>query len=156
MIDRQKRLNDVYEHLHNHHNIHTKGEFADSIKYARAYISSALNGNERYLTDNLFINICDTFPGVFNLEYLLTGKGSLLQSGDRMMYDTSDRETLTAHDMSFRPASPPDVPQWADSLISIISNQIKENEAIIKELRACLLEVRVLRDDIAAFRTQSK
>lgn len=47
MLDRQKKLNAVYEHLHNSHNIHTKGEFADSIKYARAYISSALNGNER-------------------------------------------------------------------------------------------------------------
>lgn len=156
MLDRRKRLNAVYEHLHNNHNIHTKGEFADSIKYARAYISSALNGNERYLTDNLFRNICDSFPGVFNLDYLLTGKGSLLQSENVKLYDASDRETLTAHETSFRPAPPPDVPQWADSLISIIANQVKENESIVKELRSCLLEVRVLRDEIAALRNNSQ
>lgn len=78
MLDRQKRLNEVYEHLHNYFNIHTKGDFADSIKYARAYISSALNGNKKYLTDKLFINICDAYPGVFDLNYLLTGEGSLL------------------------------------------------------------------------------
>ena len=78
MLDRQKRLNEVYEYLHDYFNIHTKGDFADSIKYARAYISSALNGNKKYLTDKLFTNICDAYPGVFDLNYLLTGEGSLL------------------------------------------------------------------------------
>ena len=78
MLDREKRLNEVYEHVHRYFNIHTKGEFADYIKYARAYISSAMNGNEKYLTDKLFDSICKAFPGVFNLEYLLTGKGILV------------------------------------------------------------------------------
>ena len=80
MLDREKRLNEVYEYLHNNFNVHTKGDFADSIKYARAYVSSALNGNERYLTDKLFRNICEAYPGVFNLEYLLTGEGEMLIS----------------------------------------------------------------------------
>jgi transcriptional regulator with XRE-family HTH domain len=96
----------------------------------------------------------EAFGNVFNMAFL-RGESSVMLAAD-VKYDASDRETLTAHDTPFRPAPPPDVPQWADSLISIISNQIKENEAIIKELRSCLLEVRVLRDDIAAFRTQSK
>ena len=78
MLDREKRLNEVYEHVHRYFNIHTKGEFADYIKYARAYISSAMNGNEKYLTDKLFDSICKAFPGVFDLDYLLTGEGSLL------------------------------------------------------------------------------
>ena len=78
MLDREKRLNEVYEHVHRYFNIHTKGEFADYIKYARAYISSAMNGNEKYLTDKLFDSICKAFPGVFDLDYLLTGKGTLL------------------------------------------------------------------------------
>ena len=78
MLDREKRLNEVYEHVHRYFNIHTKGEFADYIKYARAYISSALNGNEKYLTDKLFDSICKAFPGVFDLNYLLTGEGQLL------------------------------------------------------------------------------
>ena len=37
MLDREKRLNEVYEHVHRYFTIHTKGEFADYIKYARAY-----------------------------------------------------------------------------------------------------------------------
>ena len=84
MLDREKRLNEVYEHVHRYFNIHTKGEFADYIKYARAYISSAMNGNEKYLTDKLFDSICKAFPGVFDLDYLLTGKGSLLTIGEEV------------------------------------------------------------------------
>ena len=91
MLDRQKRLNEVYEHLHNYFNIHTKGDFADSIKYARAYISSALNGNKKYLTDKLFTNICEAFPGVFDLNYLLTGNGSLLSN------DKANQEIKTSN-----------------------------------------------------------
>lgn len=78
MLEREKRLNEVYDYLRSHFGIHTKGGFADSIKYARAYISSAMNGNEKYLTDKLFENICEAYPGVFNLDYLLTGEGDLL------------------------------------------------------------------------------
>ena len=91
MLDRQKRLNEVYEHLHNYFNIHTKGDFADSIKYARAYISSALNGNKKYLTDKLFINICDAYPGVFDLNYLLTGEGSLLTIEEEIHNEDHER-----------------------------------------------------------------
>jgi hypothetical protein len=37
-----------------------------------------MNGDEKYLTDSLFKNICEAYPGVFDLDYLLTGKGALL------------------------------------------------------------------------------
>ena len=79
MRERQKRLNEVYEHLRENFRIHTKSGFADAIHYGRTSLSSALNGNEAYLTDSLFKNICEAYPGTFNLHYLLTGEGELLQ-----------------------------------------------------------------------------
>lgn len=78
MIERQKRLKEVYEHLRKYHGVHTQIDFADAIKYSRPVISSALNGNEAYLTNKLFQNICEAYPDVFNLDYLLTGNGQLL------------------------------------------------------------------------------
>ena len=78
MLERQKRLEEVYDYLRGHYGVHTKAGFADSIGYARAYISSAINGNEKYLTDKLFVNISEAYPGVFDLNYLLTGSGNLL------------------------------------------------------------------------------
>jgi chromosome segregation ATPase len=41
-------------------------------------LSAAMNGKEAYLTQNLFQKICAAFPGIFNLDYLLTGQGELL------------------------------------------------------------------------------
>lgn len=78
MISREKRLHEVFEHLRKFFGIHTQTDFAVALKYSRVYISSALNGNEKNLTDKLFENICEAYPGVFNLHYLLTGEGSLL------------------------------------------------------------------------------
>ena len=75
---RKDRLNEVYEYLRAHNGIHTKTDFADAIKVQRPGLYSALNGNEKYLTDNLFSKICAAFPSVFSLDYLLTGRGVLL------------------------------------------------------------------------------
>ena len=78
MDSREIRLHEVFEHLKKFFGIHTQTDFAVALKYSRVYISSALNGNEKNLTDKLFENICEAFPGVFDLNYLLTGEGQLL------------------------------------------------------------------------------
>jgi hypothetical protein len=82
MLERAKRLQEVYVYLHKNRNIHTKAEFAESIDYARAYISSALNGNEKYLTNKLFESICEKFHEL-NLEYLLHGNGELVKENKK-------------------------------------------------------------------------
>jgi hypothetical protein len=78
MNERQKRLIEVYEHLRRYFGIHTKTEFAEALHYGRTSMSAAMNGDKKYLTDSLFKNICEAFKGVFDLNYLLTGEGSLL------------------------------------------------------------------------------
>ena len=130
MLDREKRLNEVYEFLRNNFGIHTKSDFADSIKYARAYISSALNGNKRYLTDKLFANICDAFPGVFNLDYLLTGHGSLLV--EQVIHD-EDNIRITE---SIDPSSLVNAALAAkDETIAVMREQIEAKDALIASLR---------------------
>lgn len=77
-MERKERLNEVYEYVRKHYPIHTQVDFAEKLKYHRTYISSAMHGNEKNLTDKLFRNICEVFPNTFNLDYLLTGEGQLL------------------------------------------------------------------------------
>ena len=84
MVSRKKRLHEVFEHLRKFFGIHTQTDFAVALKYSRVYISSALNGNEKNLTDKLFENICEAYPGVFDLNYLLTGEGSLLTTEEEV------------------------------------------------------------------------
>lgn len=75
---RAKRLDEVYKHLFAHFGITSQKHLAEVLKVQRTGLSSAFNGNVANLTDNLFKKICATFPGVFNLDYLLTGEGDLL------------------------------------------------------------------------------
>lgn len=133
MLDRQERLNEVYEHLHNYFNIHTKGDFADSIKYARAYISSALNGNKKYLTDKLFTNICDAYPGVFDLNYLLTGEGSLLTTEEEV--HNEDHERLYNHQSIDQSSLINAALAAKDETIAALREQIQAKNELIAALR---------------------
>jgi transcriptional regulator with XRE-family HTH domain len=84
MTTKQERLKEVYNHLRNYFGVHTQIDFAEAIRITRPALSSAMNGNEKYLTKNLFQKICAAFPGVFDLNYLLTGEGSLLATKEEV------------------------------------------------------------------------
>lgn len=97
MKDRQKRLTQVYDYLRQFYGIHTQTDFAAAIKYSRPVVSSALNGNVSYLTDNLFEGICSAFPGLFNLNYLLNGEGTLIEGS---VYSEKEQEKeVVANDL---------------------------------------------------------
>ena len=112
MSERQKRLIEVYDYVRLHFGIHTKQGFAEVLNYGRTSMSSALNGNEGYLTDSLFKTICATFPGVFNLDYLLTGEGTLL-SGDGVSDESINRS-------------------YKDTEVDVLKKQIEALEDTIK------------------------
>ena len=90
MSDKQQRLKEVYDYVRKRFDVHTQEDFAESIDYSRSVISSALNGNEKYLTTNLFEKICEVYKETFNLEYLLEGKGSLLQIREELFVDEQE------------------------------------------------------------------
>ena len=157
MIERQRRLKEVYKHLRQFWGIHTQIGFADSIQYSRSVISSALNGNEDYLTDNLFTNICEAYKNVFNLDYLLTGNGQLL----------TPEEELKCHDIKNGRVKPdagivsddhpaPFIPSWADAFFDIMTQQIKDNEALNRELRQSIAQVDTLRHELVTLINQLK
>lgn len=87
MNTKKDRLNEVYEHLRKYFGVHTKKDFADALKINQAGLYSAMNGNDSYLTKSLFQKICAAFPGVFDLNYLLTGEGDLLTLEEEVSSD---------------------------------------------------------------------
>ena len=145
MKERQKRLIEVYEYLRKHYNVHTKTGFAEAVKYGRTSMSSAMNGNDLYLTDGLFRSICLAYPNVFNLNYLLTGEGSLLQSNKEAVFGRYPAPPgMVSEDVPSE-----SLPLWADTLISIMSKQIAENEALHSELRRSIAEVSDLKTQLS-------
>lgn len=115
MNERQKRLIEVYEHLRRYFGIHTKTGFAEAIHYGRTSLSAAMNGDDSYLTDNLFKNICESYKGVFNLDYLLTGKGDLLTVEEDALSEKTEKEyNQTASN--------------TDKLIASLEKQVKDKD----------------------------
>ena len=92
--EKAQRLNEVYKFLFAHDKVKSQTDFADKLKVQRTGLSAAMNGSKANLTKNLFMKICATFPGVFDIEYLLTGKGSLLANKENMP-ENEDKKAIT-------------------------------------------------------------
>lgn len=140
---RKKTLNEVYEHLHNHCGLHTKSDFADILEVRRAGLYSALNGNEAYLTDSLFRKICTKYQGMFDINYLLTGKGKLLleqtdkaKQPARKENDTEQKTLLSG----------------IENLLDISSKQIKENEELRRQLQSSIDDLNHLIAELKSLR----
>ena len=114
---RKDRLNEVYEHLRNHFGIHTKTQFAAVLKITQPALSSAMNGNDAYLTDNLFKRICAAYQGVFNLDYLLTGNGQLLTIQEEVKSEQIEKES-----------NPQQPSFYIDKLIASLEKQVKDKD----------------------------
>ena len=130
MIDKQKRLHEVYEHLRMSYGVHTQIDLAKALHYSRNAITLALNGNEKYLTENLFRSVCETYPGIFNLDYLLTGHGSLL--AEQVIHDDGVIRVTEQID----PSSLVNAALAAkDETIAVLREQIEAKDALIASLR---------------------
>ena len=145
MNERQKRLKEVYEYVRRFFGIHTQEDFAKSLHKSRNAVTLALNGNEKYLTDNLFTNICEAFPGVFDLNYLLTGEGALL---------APKSESDTPKDSVNESSPAPFIPSWADAFFDIMTQQVKQNEALNRELRQSIEKMNLLIDKLLKSKLQ--
>ena len=134
MTTKQERLHEVYNHLRSYFGIHTQIDFAEAIRITRPALSSAMNGNEKYLTDKLFDSICKAFPGVFDLDYLLTGEGSLLTTEEEV--HNEELEKL------YNPQQPS---SYIDKLIASLEKQVKDKDDQLadKERTIRLLEQKI-------------
>lgn len=131
MTTKQQRLKEVYDHLRAHYGIHTQIDFAEAIRITRPALSSAMNGNEAYLTKNLFQKICAAFPGVFDLDYLMTGKGSLLTIEEEVKSQEIEKQNNTIDQSSLINAAL----AAKDETIAALREQIQAKDELIAALR---------------------
>ena len=151
MNERQKRLIEVYEHLRRYFGIHTKTGFAEALHYGRTSLSAAINGDESYLTDKLFKNICEAYPGVFDLNYLLTGEGQLLTIEEEVKSEDIEKainptSAPKAIDYTFLIEKAVEkATAYADKTIAMMEKQINrlENDLDAKEQEMKRLQARI-------------
>ena len=133
---KKERLQEVFEHLRRFHGIFYQKDLADVIGIKRTSLCLAMNGNEAYLTENLFRRICKAYPGVFDINYLLNGEGTLLLPQD-VGIEQKAIEKINEID-------PKDLMAGVENLLQIAATQIKDNEELRRELQASIAENKAL------------
>nr|DAO79839.1 MAG TPA: putative transcriptional regulator [Caudoviricetes sp.] len=78
-MERVDRFKKAFEYLRYNGLATTQLDVAKKMGSQRSNISSALNGNERYLTDNLLAKFNEAFGGIFDVNWLINGEGSMLK-----------------------------------------------------------------------------
>lgn len=153
---RAKRLDEVYKHLFAHFGITSQKHLAEVLKVQRTGLSSAFNGNVANLTDNLFKKICAAFPGVFNLDYLLTGKGYLLTAEEDVKSTESENANrqMPAH-LSAAEIDPSSIMNAALAAQMQTIESLRSEKAILLEAHTRELQskddlIQSLRDQLTA------
>ena len=135
---KKERLHEVFEYLRRYKGIFYQKDLAAVLGIKRASLCLAMNGNEAYLTENLFRRICKAYPGVFDINYLLNGEGTLLLPQD-VGIEQKAIEKINEID-------PKDLMAGVENLLQIAATQIKDNEELRRELQSSILENQELFD----------
>ena len=90
------------------------------------------------VTEDIITKLQTASGCIFNLQWL-RGEDNTMLAKD------VEPQTVAQDDT---PA--PFIPTWADSFFDIMTNQIKQNEALNRELRQTIAEVNSLKSDLAA------
>ena len=133
---KKERLHEVFEYLRRYKGIFYQKDLAAVLGIKRASLCLAMNGNEAYLTENLFRRICKAYPGVFDTNYLLNGEGTLLLPQD-VGIEQKAIEKINEID-------PKDLMAGVENLLQIAATQIKDNEELRRELQASIAENKAL------------
>ena len=121
-------------------------------------ISRILNNRVKEPSEATIRKLNDAFGNIFNPEYF-RGHSIHLLMEDVAYYaqhpekDISSSKYVPLDERSQQVAEPQQdyqpIPAWADTLMSIIAEQIQKNEALNRELRQSIAEVNALRDDLS-------
>lgn len=147
-MDKKTRINRAYQYLKYHGLVHKQEDVAKKMGATRANVSSALSGDPRVLTESFIARFVKAYDYIFSLEWLTTGEGTMLASGTLLPSEESDRPAASSVASEPTLMQYSAIPTWAESLISIISKQIAENEVLNRELRQSVAEVKELKEQL--------
>lgn len=133
-----ERFQKAFNHLYDIGEFHSKADCAKRMNRTRENVSGAYYGREPFFNDKFLLSFCREFP-IINYEWLVNGTGEMLNQQEKPSEE---------------------IPTWADTFINILSKQVAENEALNRQLKEELSEVRTLRAElqqaVKAFRMAQK
>ena len=123
-MEKYERFQEAYEYLKSHGAFHSKTELAELLGRTRAHVSGAYHGKEPFFNDSFLRSFCQKFPEI-NIDFLLHGEGEMLNT-PKVSEPMSDYVAL---------------PSWADSIIQLVTEQVKTIEDLRREVAALHNEI---------------
>lgn len=137
MEEKKKRIEEAINHLMSIGLIDSRTpslSIANKMKRGKESISSAINGNERYLTRKFVKSFCATYSNIVSADYIWYGKGELVTDKEQK----NDGNVLLS-DESLMNLSREELVFLVKQLMSLHSEQtemyrllIKQNEEMIR------------------------
>lgn len=127
-MEKYERFQKAYEYLKSHGAFHSKTELAELLGRTRAHVSGAYHGKEPFFNDSFLRSFCQKFPEI-NIDFLLHGEGEMVNT-PKASEPMSDYVAL---------------PRWADSIIQLVTEQVKTIEDLRREVAALHQEINNLK-----------
>ena len=127
-MEKYERFQKAYEYLKSHGAFHSKTELAELLGRTRAHVSGAYHGKEPFFNGSFLRSFCQKFPEI-NIDFLLHGEGEMVNT-PKASEPMSDYVAL---------------PRWADSLIQLVTEQVKTIEDLRREVAALHQEINNLK-----------
>jgi hypothetical protein len=151
------RVKQALNYLKRNDNLMQK-DLAEKMGMAESSFTRAMARLKEKNDDSFVIKLQSVAPSL-NLDYLLTGEGSLLLSSanepSRFRYPSASpsmgmvSEDTPSPSVSPSPSPSEPLPLWADTMIHILSKQIADIEALHSELRHSISEVSDLKNQLS-------
>lgn len=149
-MDPNERLRLVLDWLYKNDLVSDQQDLAAKTGLSEKAISQILNNKVKKMSEATIRKLNEAFGNVFNPAFL-RGQSIIMLAEDELYFSLhpeknplNNRQDAPAHSSG----SPVELPAWADTLISIMSEQIKQNEALNRELRRSIDEIHALRDEL--------
>lgn len=141
--------------------VSSQKELAKKIGITETALSRIKKG-QRIVSDETLRKMNEAFGHIFNMAYFRGRSTKLLiedanyynqhpeednlRNFDKMLQRNQEHDTPIAAENDEIPYSP--IPAWANTLIEIMSQQIKQNEALNRELHQTIENVKSLQNDL--------
>lgn len=140
----------VVDWIYRNSDVSDQQELAAKTGLSEKTISQILNNKVKKPSEATIRKLNEAFGNIFNPAYL-RGQSVFMLAEDEMYYNLHPEENplnqKKEHSIN-EPSNQNDLPAWADNLISIMSEQVKQNEALNRELRQSIAEIHALRDEL--------
>lgn len=79
-MEKQERFKAAFEYLKSQGAVHSQADVAKKMQATEPNVSAALNGKSQNLTDKFLRRFNNAFDGVFNINWLTSGNGEMLNN----------------------------------------------------------------------------